>query len=538
MLLRIFPPPSGQDALPLIQRTLNGVTKEDVTLSFAPGRYLLLSPLEIKGKTRLTLDGGGCVLSPQYDREDEYEKSADCFHIEGCESLTLKNFIIDASLPANSAGRIERINADSLEIRMNSRVPFTGRERFIDGMTFDEEGMPMGVYWFQNRYDPARRTIIEGELACTAPRRLEPEHEYLGNQRFRFPADRETLERLKPGTLLSVSHTYYGLAAFTFRNCRNVTIQDVDIQNFGGFGFLILPRSADFSFRRVRLRSADFPRQLYGVTADGIHTVGIGGKLTVEDCVFERLGDDSINVHTQVMTVQEAGPSIVRLRYDKVGGIVSPNWLMPGDALWAYDPVTLRKKGEIIAGEVQGQGVFQPENDVSFLCPRDFVTNRAYFPDVVFRGNVVRHCRGRGCCFQGVSSLLVENCVIGPARGPAVYLSTAFNEWKEAGPLQTVTIRENEFIGAPSEAPSDGTNLLRGGCAILMWLRGEQYVSLPDVHQNITIESNRFVDLSTRHALYLSSAAGVRVQGNRFIRCHFASDPIRIEHCSDVQAEN
>ena len=538
MVFEIPLPPANQDASPLIQKTLDKAG-DGAVLHFEKGRYYLLSPLEIRGKTGLTLDGNGCVFSPHYDREDEFEKSSDAFHIRDCDHLTLKNFKIDASLPANSAARIVKVHEDAVDVKIQSRVPFNGKERFIDRMVFDEAGMPQDIFWFSNRYDPARRTIIEGELACTAPRRLEPERTYLGQQVFRVSVPPDVLSRLEPGMLCSVSHTYYGLVAFTFRNCRDVLIEDVAIPNFGGFGFLILPRCMDFTFRRVCLRTEDFAHQPYATTSDGIHLVGLGGRLLMEDCVFERLGDDSFNIHTQVMTVRECGPAGIHLAYEKVGGIVSPDWLKPGDVLWAYDPVTLEKRGEIIAGEASDPGHFLPAHDVSFLRPGDFVTNRAYFPDTVIRNSVIRHSRGRGCCIQGVNSLLMENCEIGPAKGPAIYLSTAFNEWKEAGPLQNVVIRGNRLISSPADKPRENWTMLRGGSGILLWLRGDEYVDLPDVHRNITIENNLFIDFYTQHALYLSSADGVTVRGNRFRNCHFVGAPIVTAHCSHVtEADN
>ena len=527
---------AGRDALPLIQKALDEIG-EGGTLCFEKGVYPLSAAVELHGKRNLTVDGDGSVFAPFYDREGEYENSADCFHISDCENLTLKRFTVDACLPANSAGRILRVEGDRVTVRMHARVPFTGRERFIDGMTFTEDGMPL-AYWFKNRYDPAIRTVIEGEIACTAPRRLEPEKEYLGEQTFRVYGGMGDLSGvLRPGMRCSVSHTYYGLSAFTFRNCREVLAEDVRIANFGGFGFLILPRCADFTFRRVEIRTADPEHQPYGTTSDGIHMTGLGGRLLMEDCVFERLGDDSFNIHTQVMTVRACGADRVRLAYEKVNGIVSPDWLRTGDELWAYDPVTLEMRGRITAGRVFAQGEFAPAGDASFLRPGDFVTNRAYFPETVICGCVMRHCRGRGCCIQGVESLVMEQCEIGPAKGPAVYLSTAFNEWKEAGPLQNVTIRNNRFRGVPGEDGREMDNPLRG-TALLAWLRGKEYAGLACVHRNITVENNLFRDYHRKNGIHIASADGVTVRGNRFENCRFEGEKVHIEHCGHVEVSD
>lgn len=53
----------------------------------------------------------------------------------------------------------------------------------------------------------------------------------------------------------------------------------------------------------------------------------------MEDCYFEQLGDDCINLHTNVMNVTEVFDDGISINYDKKVPIVSPIWAYATDGL-------------------------------------------------------------------------------------------------------------------------------------------------------------------------------------------------------------
>lgn len=117
----------------------------------------------------------------------------------------------------------------------------------------------------------------------------------------------ENCSNLQIGMNYCLRHFYYEPCTFIFSQCSNVTAEDVKIHNIGGMGFLILPQCSDFVFRRITFSPLDISKQFFLSNADEIHIIGLTGKLLIENCCFENLGDDVINAHTQVINCRNIG---------------------------------------------------------------------------------------------------------------------------------------------------------------------------------------------------------------------------------------
>lgn len=520
-----------EDASPVIRRAVESAS-EDTEIVFEKGIYPMNSAVDVFGKKNFILNGNGSTIVAYFNREADVSESTEIFHFDRCSNTALKGFKVTSTVPVNSTCTILDVQEKYVDIEADSTVPFNGKEYYIDGMAFyrsedpEENGENRAIGWLNTDYIESERTVIAGELACTNPKRQNVPHESLGGQRFRvYPKNFEKLEKGMSGI---IQHSYYGIVAFTFKNTEDMLIEDVHIANYGGFGFIILPRCRNFTFRRLRFESEDKVHQIYSANADGIHITGLSGKLVLEDCYFEALGDDTINVHTQVLDVTEVGKERFRLVYAKAHGIISESWGKPGDVLKVYDRVNLREKGEVVLKEIT-DGWVTPEKLDFEISAGDLVTNRFYFPDVTVKGTSVLKQRNRSMCMQSVKSLLVEDCDFSHVGNASVYLSSAFNVWREAGPVSNVTVRNCRFstqIHPMERAYKVGV--------VTLWLRGDEYYGLPHVFRNLTVENNIFNGFD-HTAVFVSSADGVTVRNNIFRNCSFGEeDPVLIENCSDV----
>lgn len=506
--------------------------EEDVEICFEKGIYPIFSAVDFEHKKSLVLNGNGSTLLAHFDREQDVEASTEIFHFNDCENITLKGFKVDSDMSCNTACRILDVTEKYADIEVDAEVPFNGKEYYIDGTVFTRSEDPelngenRAIYWLSTPYDPTKTTVIAGELACTNPRRLNVPHESLGGQKYRVYST--NLGALEPGMTAIIQHSYYGLVAFTFKNTDTALIEDVHISDYGGFGFIILPRCRDFTFRRLRFESEDKVHQIYSSNSDGIHITGLSGNLLLEDCYFESLGDDTINIHTQVLDVEEVCGNKIRLIYNKKNGIISAKWGLPGDVLKVYDNTTLEEKGEIRIKECK-DGWITAES-ISFpLGKGDLVTNQHYFVDAVFRRVTVSKQRNRSLCIQSVRSLLVEDCDFRHVGNASVYLSTAFNMWREAGPVSNAVIRNCRF-SAPVYPMRRAVKL----GVVHLWLNG-QYFGLPHVHHNILVEKNTFIGFRDRTMVNVSSTDGVIVRDNVFEDCTFEEEePVLLTSCSDV----
>ena len=218
---------------------------------FEPGEYLIDEKLLLCDRKNLFLDGAGATLVLRNDRERNYRYSTDGIHVERCSDLIIANFRIRAQFPSNTGYRVLAITPEHVDIQCHSAVPLSGKEQFIATAMFGESGRPLGLYWFSTPNQEGIHSVLADELTTTAPELVDTPHQPLGGNRFRIFHPREFAGTLRPGMHGTLLHTNYGLSCFVFRDCSGVTIDSVEIQDFGGMGCVILPRCRDFTFHHT-----------------------------------------------------------------------------------------------------------------------------------------------------------------------------------------------------------------------------------------------------------------------------------------------
>jgi len=298
--------------------------------------------------------------------------------------------------------------------------------------------------------------------------------------------------------------------------------------NFAGFGFVLLPHCHDFTFRRLKFKSPDRSRQPYALNSDGIHTTGISGKLILEDCDLDCIGDDKINIHTQAMNVASIDSNKMTLIFNHINGFISPYWSEAGDLLRVYDPDTLELKGKVKVLAADCGSITLEPNDVDIKVG-DYISNDKYYPDVIIRRCTFWRNRGRHLTLQGTDNLLIEDCTFYNSSPWALYLSTAFEYWLEVGPLSNATVRNNLFRDCRERADD-------GRSTIFVRVNGKSHQNIPPVHKNILIENNRFENIYGT-PINVQLADGVTVRGNEYINCHNDGKNVIIERCVNVKVE-
>ena len=82
----------------------------------------------------------------------------------------------------------------------------------------------------------------------------------------------------------------------------DIKIEDVTVYEAGGMG-LIVERTDNIHLNRMKITSTE--ERIVSTRADSTHFIGCKGKLLVENCVFEHMLDDSINVHGAYVRIEE-----------------------------------------------------------------------------------------------------------------------------------------------------------------------------------------------------------------------------------------
>jgi len=486
---------------------------ENTEIVLEKGTYFLDEPVNISNKHNIIFNGNDSIVMPQFFADKYYGDSTDAFHVTACTNITFKNFKISASQRTNSAGEILKSTPEYIDVKFNSDM--TGKEICLGGMTYYENWVSDFIplyHWCKNeKPDKNRYVTIAEAFRTSAPEKLDTEHEVIAENTFRICTTQNN-ELLKKGMKCSVYHAYYGLCAFVFKNTSGVLIENVHISNFGGMGFVILPRCSDFTFSNVRIASDDMEHQPYSTCSDGIHTTGIGGKLILDNCYFELLGDDCLNLHTNALTVKKCSENKIEVFLDKPNSIMPENWAQADDVLRIYDGKTLSYKGTInVTSYSDGNVIY--ENEDCEISEGDFVSNSFYYPHLIIKNCKICHTRGRMVIQSADKCEIFDNTFENTNR--CVYLSTAFRFWGEVGPVKNAEIYNNKFIA--------GT-----GDTVYVRVNDENSDNIFHMHENISIHDNVFENIPDK-AVNAWSTDRLTVENNVFIKC--SKNPIGIRNC-------
>ena len=515
-------PSSGVECSARLQDFFS-MAKENAQLILAPGEYYLENCIEVASLRNVSITGYGARLVAHFDQADPYTFSA-CFDIRNCEGLTVEGITLTTDNPANTSGRVLSIDKEKLamDIQLDDGFVLTGNERIFAVDSFDEgaSGPNWHVFFADdgNQKGKGYRYKRIGEKTI---------------RMFCWPSTGVQILDLTPGERLCMRHSLYPNNQMTFRNCTNVLLQDVTVESSPGEACAIYPRCADFTFRRFAIRLPAGSKRIYASNADGIHITGLGGKLVIEDSIFENLGDDALNVHTTGAVVTGIdGDHISCTLGDRLGSIGLPlpqDWALPGDVVTVYGKDDFRKKGCFCVRSYETNSIDLTDASCEIL-PGDMLANTAFCPDVLVRNCRIKGTRARGILFQ-THKVRLEGCYFGDISHQAVQITSDMTRWSEMCPCDEVVICNNVFDHnglAHTSGRSAGIAVGIGhgsGCY--------DYKSTDYVHGRITVTGNRFLNLKDP-AIFADRVQHITVAKNEFIRCCSKSDDKPEDFCAST----
>ena len=487
---------------------------ENCTVKLEPGEYFLRKTIRIGGRKGLTIDGRGATFVLHCDRtqmafDSTNPENPDGFIFTDCDDLTLRRFTFRQEEPSNTGGEVLNVTPEYVDVRFYAPIP--ENMQFNTGNAFSEDGHPLGYWWLHTVDAEGRHGVVGREVATTAVMPVNTPHKHLGNNCYRIWNEKDALEPnmskfLYPGLRVCVKNWSYGPTAFAFRSCDRTLIEDVTIPNHGGFVFLILPRCRNLTFRRVEFQVLDRKVQPYSCVVDAIHTTGLGGKLLIEDCKFDGLGDDTLNAHTQTLRAKTVSGRKASLFFDKPQAKFPPRWGRTGDTLIVYDGSTLAEKGRVKITEIHDDTEIETEREL--LKTGDYVTNMAYMPEVILRRCHAVNSRSRFLVAATTKLEIADCCFDMTGVLPPVYISSAFRYWGEGGGAENVYIHDNE-IRCMWDA-NRGDHPRR---AIWVRVNDEHPETVQTRYRNIRIENNRIMG-----TVEVANTDGLVIRGNVFDR--------------------
>ena len=383
------------------------------------------------------------------------------FAVMDCENITFKNFSIDYDRPFYTQGRIIEVEGDSAIIQIPDL--FTYR---IEGHDFIahaenwEHRLNRDVMMFRcfdpQTGRPSKKNImilgLIGDEIFPFDNPPCPVHqikvEDLGDRKvklFNFP------EEFKPcvGEILVMTHEDRRKTAFLLERCVDTVIEHVRLKHISAMGITAnLCHNITLNDYSMYI-DEEMPDRIVTINADGFHTFHCTGLMRVENCRFENLLDDAINIHGNYLVCMKKLDDKTLMVQNRSAGIEAMQYMLPDDEIVIYKGSTqeVRYSGNVEAVE------YLPNQS----CDMKITFNKPIcceieegdclevmrMPEIEVKNCYVK-CMG-GFRISSGKRVLIEDCTFETA-GFSVAFTGDMQYWFENTGVKDVTIRNCKFI--------------------------------------------------------------------------------------------
>jgi hypothetical protein len=379
-----------------------------------------------------------------------------------------------------------------------------------DAENFVNAGEPYGKWGMI--IDPATRRI----RANTPDHYMTPRWLHRQERVWRFFTNqehyRQNLRHMQPGNAYVHLARGYG-AAISFHGCEEMTLENVTVHASPGLAVGLVGNRGRILVRGLEVRFPKGTDRLLTTNADGVHCQQNRNGPVIEQCYFEGMADDAINIY--------APPNVVREVRSPTQWLVSPQCLvLPGDRLQVLDPKTAIIRGEVQAVNVavEGrafllslQGPLEGVRAGTDHRSADTLYNlSACGAGFQIRKNVMNGNRRYGCLLRAGAGVVEDNR-FEDTTGAGVVITNE-PDWPEGPMPWNITVRNNSFVRG-------GTclgyaNAPHGAALCVRATRLGHRLASTESIRGIKIESNEFVDRAGA-AIYVGGAADVTLLRNR-----------------------
>lgn len=463
-------PDDGKDDTLAIVKAIDACKQKGAgKLIFPRGQYevsaeaITVRPkgLLFAGFSSFTIDGQGSTLM--------FTGLTSAFLFNRSQGISIRNLNIDWARPPFSQGTVVGVDGQTFDLKVDDAYPVTGNEKFQGVMDYHPvTRLPLG-----NMQLLANSGIISCRLIGPQLLRLEIKTSLNAAQAEHY---RKTIAQLT-GKLIVLRHVIYGNYGFDFVNCKDVSLEDINVYTIPGMG-LHAQTVENISLRRVGIRIRPGSGRMLSTTADGQYYTHCSGLISVEDSWSEGTGDDCFNACAKYKTITKiVSPSSIEAHVE--GRTWRGPTPKPGEVLEFADAETLEVHGLATVKACRWDDSikafridFEQPLPVS-VTARDFFASKTYLPKVRISNSTFKSGAARGLLFS-TRDVVVENCKIEAHTYAGIMLMGGRRSAFQGPANENVVIRGNTISDC-------------GGTAIY----ADASVSNPAaVHSNITIENN------------------------------------------------
>lgn len=415
---------------------------------------------------------------------------AGIFSFTECQNITVEGLTVDWDRPGFSQGTVIAASPKQFDVQVEAAFPVQGGEPVTSFLS----------------YDPATRRPDGGDLDVY---NSVDKTELVSPQVLRVFLQRNI--PVKVGTLLVLRHQTYGPGVFRFHRCADVRVSDTTVFTCPGMS-LVGSISTNISLQRYNVLIRPGTSRMMSATADATHFGGCKGTVSLEDCVFEGMGDDGVNVKSGLyLTVKERVDDHTVLCQHNLKMVDVPD---AGDDLELSHQETLLPfatnrvvSASLEAGPEKIHRLTFAEALPAELRAGDVLGNASRVPKLRISRCTVRGNRARGVLCQ-TRDAVIEDCTFRNCTGPGVLVLTETTHFFESIGTRNVTVRNCLF-----ENCNQGAATAEAPLAVLAWLKENSYPPQPGVHRDVTFEGNRIIG-SASSGIFAVAVDGLTVRKN------------------------
>lgn len=424
-------------------------------------------------------------------------------------------------------------------VRFDGKRPVLSFDKRQFPMRLDENGMLLSVGEGWTNKPRLAQAFDAKDHAYKGDAWFSGRAECLGDGVYRMEEDwtGKFKRTLLPDDIVIVRSGWRPNPSVHLNRAHDTVFEDCVVHSAAGMGF-IAQRCENVtvrgSKRAVDRTAGSFARESTGrvtsMQADATHFSNCRGKIIVENCLFEGMCDDAINVHSTCLMIEsKIAPNVVRCRY-KHHQSTGFEVFLPGERLRCIRGRTLEPSDQTIV--VKTVNMIAPDvADITLASSLpdgfgegDAVENADWQPSVDFVNNIVRNSSPRATLFTTPGRVICEGNLFDHVAAQAIHLSADAWDWYESGACNDIRISRNMFREC-------------------MLIRGKGVIQIdPNVkdiksqrcryHRNVVIEGNVF-EQTRGPLLYARSVSNLVWRAN----IEKGVSGFNVEFCDDVKID-
>lgn len=491
------------------------------TVYFPAGTYEINAPIYLTNKKNIRIVGDFATFirsgvtntaaeqtpssDPAWPNEFRpYTASSSMFVVSECESITFEGLVLKYAIPTSISGRITDISGGSISVEVTDGANITGQEYVTVVNSFSQNGVANKTFeQYAETHFPVQK-LADNVLRVSGLSAYGVSKMAIGS--------RVCLR-------LSTASNY----VFDIQKTFGTVFENITIRNSLNGGIIMTSRCGNALLKNVCVKPEN-DESLMSTNADILHIAALQGTLTVEDCHFEKPGDDCINVHDMAYKVDSVTGDRATVSAPRFS--FSQSWAKQGDIIEFFDSETFASLGTATVTSTNNKQYYFdsiPEG----VKAGTVISNCTMHPSVTIRNTTVENNRARGFLLQ-TNNVTVENCTFKNTALAAILIAPDLDYWYEMSPARNVTLKDNVFENCGAHAPgviqfsTDHDDYQK---------RYESYI-----HSDISVTGNTFISNNNyKPALYGICVQNLTFTGNRFD--NFAGKCASLTFCRNVTVD-